>query len=153
MTANALINDSRLCSQNGRVMRPREEATRAIQMIIIIINKCKCFSHGESALQQTIESGHITVLVEPNGAGKSSLLGGSRVTQPVWWSSSNRWDGLGEVDGSIPSSSTTPLSMVLRPPFQHPRTPVSVVMLWCLLCMVALDLHWSTVVSANSLKQ
>ena len=24
MAANALINDSRLCSQNGRVMRPRE---------------------------------------------------------------------------------------------------------------------------------
>jgi hypothetical protein len=43
MAANALINDSRLCSQNGRVMRPREEAIRAIQMIIIIIKVCKGF--------------------------------------------------------------------------------------------------------------
>ena len=43
MAANALINDSRLCSQNGRVMRPREEAIRAIQMIIIIIRVCKRF--------------------------------------------------------------------------------------------------------------
>ena len=43
MAANALINDSRLCSQNGRVMRPREEAIRAIQMIIIIIKVRKRF--------------------------------------------------------------------------------------------------------------
>ena len=38
MAATVLINDSRLCSQNGRVMRPRGEATQAIEMIIIIIN-------------------------------------------------------------------------------------------------------------------
>ena len=44
MAANALINDSRLCSQNGTVMRPREEAIRAIQMIIIIISMCRCFT-------------------------------------------------------------------------------------------------------------
>ena len=38
MVATVLINDSRLCSQNARLMRPRGEANKAIQMIIIIIN-------------------------------------------------------------------------------------------------------------------
>ena len=72
MAANALINDSRLCSQNGRVMRPREEAIRAIQMIIIIIRVCKRFFPKLTLIAAHLQS-------------TPSITGGGGVTDSPSW--------------------------------------------------------------------